>query len=298
MTIWFAHHVAALHLALCRLAAAPLNTLLSVLAISVALALPAGGQMLLSNAVRVVRSAAPQPQLSVFMGVGVEEKATALVGERLRQHPKVASVEAISRDATLTRMKASAGLKDVIEVLGRNPFPDAFVVTPRNDNAEAMESLAADLKKLPKVEHVQLDAEWVRRLDALLKLGRTGIVMFGLLLGAGLVAITFNIIRLQVLTMRAEIEVSRLLGATDSFIRRPFLYFGSALGLLGGCGALALVSAAALLLNAPLTELAGLYGLSLEFSGLKADDALILFLVAAGLGWSGASLSLRQYLRH
>ena len=298
MTIWLAQHVAALRLALSRLAAAPLNTLLSILAIGVALALPAGGQMLLGNAVSVVRSAAPQPQLSVFMVVGVETKATTAVGERLRQNPNTRNVEFVSRDDTLARMKGSTGLKDVIEVLGRNPFPDAFIITPKNDSPEAMEAMAVEFKKLAKVEHVQLDAAWVRRLDALLKLGRTGIMLLGLLLGAGLIAITFNIIRMQVLTMRAEVEVSRLLGATDSFIRRPFLYFGSLLGLLGGCGALALVAAATLLLNAPLTELASLYGLTLEFSGLGAHATGVLLAISAGLGWSGASLSLRQYLKH
>lgn len=298
MTIWLAQHLAAVQLALSRLAAAPFNTLLSILAIGIALALPAGGQMLLGNAVSVVRNAAPQPQLSVFMSVGVETKATTTVGDRLRQHPNVKQLEFVSRDETLTRMKASAGLKDVIEVLGRNPFPDAFIVTPKNDNPDAMEAMATEFKKFPKVDHVQLDAAWIRRLDALLKLGRSGIVLLGLLLGAGLIAITFNIIRMQVLTMRAEIEVSRLLGATDSFIRRPFLYFGSLLGALGGCGALALVAAAAFLLNTPLTELASLYGLTLEFTGLSANATLILLAVAAGLGWSGAALSLRQYLKH
>lgn len=298
MIIWFAQHGASLRLALSRLAAAPLNTLLSILAIGIALALPAGGQMLLGNAVSVVRNAAPQPQLSVFMAVGVEAKATTTVGDRLRRNPNVRNVEFVSRDDTLARMKNSAGLKDVIEVLGRNPFPDAFVVTPRDDSPEAMEALAAEFKKLAKVEHVQLDAAWVRRLDALLKLGRTGVLLLAALLGAGLIAITFNIIRMQVLTMRAEIEVSRLLGATDSFIRRPFLYFGSLLGALGGCGALALVAAAALLLHAPLTELAGLYGLTLEFTGLGPDATAALLALATGLGWSGAALSLRQYLKH
>lgn len=298
MKVWLAHHGSALRLALARLSAAPLNTLLSLLAIGVALALPAGGQMLLSNAVQLVRNAAPQPQLSVFMVVGADARAVTDVGDRLRQHPLVRSTEFLAKEETLARMKASAGLKDVIEVLGRNPFPDAFVVSPRKDDVDTMESLAAELKKLPKVEHVQLDSAWVRRLDALLKLGRTGVVLLTLLLGAGLVAITFNIIRMQVLTMRAEIDVSRLLGATDDFIRRPFLYFGSLLGALGGLAALGLVAAAAAWLNGPLTELAGLYGLPLEFVSLTVSDAALLLALSAGLGWSGATLSLRQHLRN
>lgn len=297
MNVWLAHHGSALRLAFSRLTAAPLNTLLSLLAIGVALALPAGGQMLLGNAVQLARNAAPQPQLSVFMVVGADTKAVAAVADRLRNHPQVRSIEVLAKEETLTRMKSSGGLREVIEVLGRNPFPDAFVVSPRQDNADAMEALAAELKTLPRVEHVQLDSAWVRRLDALLKLGRTGVGLLALLLGAGLVAITFNIIRLQVVTMRAEIDVSRLLGATDGFIRRPFLYYGSLLGVAGGVMALALVAAAAAWLNGPLTELAGLYGLPLEFAGLAATEALLLLALAAMLGWSGAALSLRQYLR-
>lgn len=296
MKVWLAQHGSALQLALRRLAAAPLNTALSLLAIGVALALPALGQVLLGNAVQLLRNAAPQPQVSVFMSVSADEAATRNIGERLRRHAGVRNVEFLARDETLSRMKASAGLKDVIEVLGRNPFPDAFVVSPRDDSPAAMEQLAAELRKLPRVEHVQLDSAWVRRLDALLKLARTGVAALVLLLGAGLIAITFNIIRLQVLTVRNEIEVSRLLGATDGFIRRPFLYFGTLLGALGGAVASALVALTGLWLSAPLTELAGLYGLDLQFAGLGIPLAGILVLAAATLGWAGAGLSLRQHL--
>lgn len=297
MNAWFVQHLAALRLASRRLLGAPLNTLLSALAIGVALALPAGGQMLLGNALRLAQSSAPQPQLSIFMDVTADSKTVNAFGERLRQHRQVAKVEFLPKEDTLNRMKTSASFKDVIEVLGRNPFPDAFVLTPRDDRPTAMEALAAEMRKQPKVEHVQLDSAWVQRLDALLRLGRSSLTVLAALLGAGLIAITFNIIRLQVLTMKAEIEVSRLLGATDGYIRRPFIYFGTLLGLLGGSVAWLLVAATAQGLRAPLTELAQLYGLSLEFSGLNLTDSGILLLLAAGLGWMGASLSLYQHLR-
>ena len=297
MTPWLSQHLAALRLALYRLAVAPLNTALSLLAIGIALALPAGGQMLLGNALRLASQATPQPQLTVFMLVEADPGEVKKVADRLRQHEQIKALDFVPRDATLARMKQSGGLKDVIEVLGRNPFPDAFVVTPRRDDADAMEALAAELRKLPRVEHVQLDSAWVRRMDALLKLGRTGVGLLALLLGAGLTAITFNIIRLQVLTLRAEIEVSRLLGATDAFIRRPFLYFGSLLGLFGGIAALGLVAAAAAWLKAPMTELVGLYGLQLDFTGLPLRESALLLLLATALGFSGATLSLRQQLK-
>jgi cell division transport system permease protein len=159
-----------------------------------------------------------------------------------------------------------------------------------------MEALAGELRKLPRVEHVQLDSAWVRRLDALLKLGRTGVALLTLLLGVGLVAITFNTIRLQVLTQRAEIEVSRLLGATDAYIRRPFHYFGILQGLLGGAVAWAIVWLATLWLAGPIGDLAQLYSLDFALRSLGHIDSIVMLALAAGLGWLGASLSLRQYL--
>ena len=148
-----------------------------------------------------------------------------------------------------------------------------------------------------EVEHVQLDSAWVRRLDALLKLGRTAVLVLGALLGAGLIAISFSIIRMQVLTHRTEIEVSLLLGATDGYIRRPFLYYGLLLGLGGGIVAWLLVNAAALWLRAPLGELVRLYDLTLVLQTLDGRDSALLLVVAAGLGWLGAMISMRQHLR-
>jgi cell division transport system permease protein len=296
MITWFAQHRAALRLALRRLAAAPLNTLLSVVAIGVALALPAGGQMLLANAMQLARNASPSPQISLFLRLDADRKASSEIETRLKQHPAGLSVQFLPKEETLERMKASPGLREVIEVLPRNPFPDAFVVVPRDDRPEAMDKLAAEFRLLPRVEHVQLDSAWVRRLDVLLRLGRSGVGVLALLLGVGLIAITFNIIRLQVLTQRSEIEVSALLGATDSFIRRPFLYFGALLGLLGGSAAWLLVMVATLWLRSPLGELAQLYGLSFSLAPLNPRDSVLLFTIAGALGWLGAWLSLRQHL--
>lgn len=297
MRVWFAHHLEAVRLALRRLSAAPLNTLLSLLAIGVALALPAGGQMLLGNALHLADTTSAVPQISVFMAANADRRMATEIESRLGKYGGVKQVQFVSREDTLTRMKANPGLRDVIEALPGNPFPDAFVVTATDDRPETMEQLAAEFRQWPKVEHVQLDSAWVRRLDALLKLGRTAVMLLGALLGAGLIAIIFSIIRMQALTHRAEIEVSQLLGATDGFVRRPFLYYGCLLGLGGGVVAWLLVSAAALWLRAPLSELVRLYDLTLVLEGLDARDSGLLLGFAAGLGWLGAMISLRQHLR-
>ena len=297
MTAWLAQHGDAVRLAMRRLASAPVNSLLYLLAIGVALALPAGGQMLLANALSLAGTTSAVPHISVFMAANADRGMAAEIESRLKKRGDIKRVQFLPREETLARMKANPGLRDVIEALAANPFPDAFVLAVADERPEAMERLAVELRQLPRVEHVQLDSAWVRRLDALLQLGRTAVLVLGVLLSAGLIAISFSIIRMQVLTYRAEIEVSRLLGATDSFVRRPFLYYGLLLGLGGGIVAWLLVGAAALWLRAPLGELVRLYDLTLVLQSLDARDSALLLAVAAGLGWLGALISLSEYLR-
>lgn len=296
MKTWLAHHRDALALALRRLMAAPVNSLLSLLAIGIALALPAGGQMLLANAAQLVGTTAAVPQISLFMAANAERAAATEIGSRLAKYDGIKQVRFLPREETLARMKTHPGLRDVIEALPANPFPDAFVVAAADERPEAMEKLAIEFRQWPKVEHVQLDSNWVKRLDALFKLGRTAVILLGVLLGAGLIAISFSVIRMQALVHRAEIEVSQLLGATDGFIRRPFLYYGVLLGLGGGIVAWLLVSGAALWLRAPLSELVRLYDLTLVLQGLDAASTTLLLGSAATLGWLGATASLRQHL--
>jgi cell division transport system permease protein len=296
MNVWLTQHRAALALALRRLGAAPLNTLLAALAVGIALALPATGQMLLADVARLARNAAPTPQLSVFMARNAERAAVAAVEAQLRGHAGVDGVRAVPREETLVRMKQSVGLAEVIDVLPGNPFPDAFVVKPGDERPEAMEALRADFAKLPQVEHVQLDSAWVRRLDALLRLGRMILTMLAILFSVGLVAISFNSIRPQLLTQRAEIELSRLLGATDAFIRRPFYYHGCLQGATGGLVAWLVVGIAWWQLQAPVTDLARLYAIDFALAPPGVADGAMLVGFAAALGWLGTALSLRRHL--
>ena len=296
MKAWLSHHQRSAALAWRRIATTPVNSLLSLLAIGIALALPAGGQMLLSAVRHLAGTASATPQISVFMAVNADRAMANDVRSRLEQRPGVKQIQFLSREETLARMKSGAGLRDVIEALASNPFPDAFVVGVRDERPEAMETLAAEFRKLTGVEHVQLDSAWVRRLDALLKLGHSALLLLASLLGCGLVAISFSIVRMQVLTQRTEIEVSRLLGATEAYIRRPFLYHGSLLGLGGGLVAWLLVAASTLWLRAPIAELAGMYEINLALKPLDIVESGLLFGFAAARGWLGALFSLRQNL--
>lgn len=293
---WLLHHRQAAAHALRRLAATPLNTLLGALVLGIALALPAGGEMLLANFQRLAQRIAATPQISVFMTLDATKKEVAEVESRLRKHPQTKRLTYVPREETLRRLKESEGLGEVIESLPRNPFPDAFVVLPAGEAPELLEAMRAEFAQYPRVEHVQLDSAWVRKLDALLRLARLTVMLLAIVLGVALVAITFNTIRLQVLTQEAEIEVSRLLGATDAFIRRPFYYFGALQGLAGGLVAWLVVFLATLLLRGPVADLAALYGIAFSLHILPLADSAILLGLAALLGWAGARLSLARHL--
>jgi cell division transport system permease protein len=219
--------------------------LLSLLGIGIALALPAGGHLLLSQVATLTQGAAATPQLTVFMSLDADRAAAQAIEAKLKARPGIARTQLLAREDTLARMKAAEGLADVIAALPKNPFPDAIVATPGDDSPAAMEALAAEARQWAKVEHVQIDADWARRLQALLKLAHTGVWLLAGLLGLGLVTITFNTIRLQVLTRQAEVAVSQLLGATDAFISRPFHWYGALLGLFGGVAAWLIVAALA-----------------------------------------------------
>ena len=296
MSAWLNQQRAAFALALRRLTSTPTTSLLAALSIGVALSLPAGGQLLLASLQQLGQGRSATPQISVFMALDADEKAGNKVGEQLKSNPAIGEVQFISREATQKRLR-DAGLAQVIDSLPKNPFPDTFVVTPLDTSPEALENLRTELAKLPRVEHVQLDSAWAKRLAVLLNLGRTVVWLLAALFGVGLIALVFNTIGLQVLTKREEIEVSRLLGATDTYVGRPFYYFGALQGLLGGLVACAIVYAGFNVLQERVAELAELYRMGFSLRQMRPVEAIALLGLASALGWVGAALSVRQHLR-
>ncbi|MFZ2540529.1 MAG: FtsX-like permease family protein, partial [Gallionella sp.] len=176
------------------------------------------------------------------------------------------------------------------------PLPDAFIVYPKPSEAQTLEALRNDLAKLPAVELAQLDSAWAYKLQAMLKFGRMVVLILASLLSLALVAVTFNTIRLQILTQHNEIEVAKLIGATNGFIRRPFLYFGAMQGLLGGIAAWLIISLSLLLLNWQLDTLSQLYASQFALHPLSPADSLMLLLFSMYLGWMGAWLSVARHL--
>jgi cell division transport system permease protein len=292
---WLRQHWRTFALTLARLAGNPVGTLLNVAVIGVALALPLGGYMLLQNLGSVSRQATGNPQVSLFLASDAGKGDVAAIESRLKQMPGVRSVRFISREQALAGLKRSENMAEVIAALQSNPLPDAFVVEAAGSAAE-LEKMEPELKALPKVAHVQIDSAWVKRLETLIALGRTALLILSALLAFGLVAVTFNTIRLQILTQKDEIEVSKLIGATDGFIRRPFYYLGLVQGTLGALAALAVVYACRLILNRSIFELAQLYGSDFRLGFFGFADSLAVLAFAAALGWLGAHMSVSRHL--
>ena len=287
---WLTQHQAALAAAFRRLWATPLNTLLSLFAIGIALTLPGFGFVLLDNLRDVGQNVAGVQQISVFMDVAASRKDVAEIEQRLKQ-VSTARVTFVAREDALKRLQKSEGMAEIVASLPKNPLPDAFIIEPANTEPAALEIMKKELATWPKVAHVQLDSAWVKRFDAFLRLGKLALWMLAGLFAAGLVAVTFNTIRLQVVAHAAEIEVARLIGATDAFIRRPFYYYGALQGAFGGLLAAGLVLLALKLLAGPVSELAELYGASFSLGLPGPMHVLALSGAGGGLGWLGAQLS-------
>jgi len=297
VTGWLAQHRRALHDSIRRLTGSPLATLLNVVVIGIALSLPVGLYLALTQLQGLARQLSSDPQLSIFLAHDAGPGDRAELERRLRTHARVESFHFIGRAEALEDLKRSAGASEVLDSLPSNPLPDAFVVLVRENRPEWLEALRDEAAGWGKVAHVQLDSDWARRLHAALRVGRTVTLLLGGLLACALIAITFNTIRLQIVTRRDEIEVSRLIGATNPFIRRPFLYFGGIQGLAGGVAAWLVVSAAVAILNRDLAGLASLYTSAWRLQPLPPKDAIGLLVLSAGLGWLGAWLSVSRHLR-
>jgi cell division transport system permease protein len=298
MRTWLRHHRQALAAALSRLAGQKSAAGLNALIIGIALALPAGGYTLLASLRAVAPDTSLEPQLSLFLRAEAKRADAEALAAKLKADPRVKAVRLVTREQALKELQATEGLSEIVASLGRNPLPDALVIRPRVAAADGgvLEALAAELRALPLAQHVQADSAWARRLSALAGVARLAIALLGTLLAVGLVAITFNTIRLQMLSQRAEIELSRLIGATDSFIRRTYFYLGALQGLAGGLVALAVVAAGLAALNVGVTELAASYGSAFRLRFLSPGDAVAVALFSALLGWFGAYLSVSRYL--
>jgi cell division transport system permease protein len=292
---WIRHQKHALTAALRRLSSQPVATLLTALAMGVAISLPSGLYLMLGNLSRLAGELPAQPEISIFLDTEVPAAHRQAIATRLKQSD-IAQARYVPKDEALATLSASQDLADITAGLTLNPLPDAWVVQPRATSREDLARVANDLGKLPGVAETHLDSQWADRLQAALAFGRTGVWLLAGLFAIALVAISGNAIRAQVLARRDEIHVSRLIGATDRYIRRPFLYLGALQALLGGLAAGSVLAVAGMILRAPVEHLAGLYGSAFHLLPPTGIEIAAVLGLTTLFGWLGAWLSVARTL--
>ena len=296
---YFLRHAQVFFYTLGQLSRTPLATFLTVAVIGITLALPAGLYVALENVQRLVRGWEDNGQISLFLKQDLSDADIEKLSGKIRKLPAVSWVDYVSRQAALAEFKKLSGFGDALGSLDRNPLPPVLIVHPAASHTrpEALQSLLKDLQRYSEVELAQLDLEWVRRLYAMLDLAKQGVLILTAGLAVAVLLIIGNTIRLAVLNRRDEIEIIKLIGGTNAFIRRPFLYSGAIQGLLGAIMAWLLVGLGLLILSGPTHRLASLYGslFVLENMGFLATLALI----GTGglLGWLGSRLAVGRHLQ-
>ena len=295
MRQWLRHQKHALTTALRRLLSQPVVTLLTALAMGVAISLPSALYLMLGNLNRLAGDLPAQPEISLFLSADATPAQKDLIAARLKQ-ADVSKARYIAKEQALTKLSASQELADITSGLTENPLPDAWVVLPQATTPEALTHLASELGKLPGVAETHLDSQWIERLQAALAIGRTGVWLLAGLFAIALMAISSNAIRARVLSRRDEIHVSRLIGATNRYIRRPFLYLGALQGLLGGLAAGGVLALAGSLLRAPVAHLSSLYGTSFQLLPPTSIEILFVLTLTTLTGWLGAWIAVTRTL--
>lgn len=293
-----AHHLQALLGSAGRLLRAPFATLMTALVIALALATPLGLSVLVRNALAATGGFAAAVDLSVYLHTGVPLARAQALARTARAHAGIAAVDVISADDALQEFRRYSGFGAALAALPGNPLPNILHVHPAADaaSAPALEGLRSWFASWPEVEVVQMDAGWVRRFNALLEVMRRVLWVAGAVLSVAVLVVVGNTIRLEIGARRAEIEVVKLVGGSDGFVRRPFLYTGALYGAAGALLAWAVVTGALLALQGPVSELAQAYGSRFAIAGPTLQEAGITLGAGTVLGWLGAWVATARHL--
>ncbi len=294
---WFISHKNSCADSLVRIVRQPFGSFFTCLVIAVSLSLPMGLSLLLKSLESVGGYWQQAAQISVFLQLDASEQQMDALVERLQQHSTVAEVELVTREQAVKEFEQFSGMGEVLSQLPDNPLPASLRITPQEVEQQRLLQLVEDLQKLKVVAQVQLDTLWVERLQAILQLGERFIFALTLLLLATLMLVVGNTLRLHIESRRTEIEVIKLVGGTDSYVRRPFLYMGIVYGLGGGLVAWLLLASGLHWLNEPAMVLAQLYGSSFSLDTVSLEDGFSLLFGAVLLGYLAAWLAVARHLR-
>lgn len=298
MSAWFGRHLQALLSAAGRLARAPFSSAFTVLVIAIALTLPMGFALLVSSVRHASGNFAEAVDVTVYFKRGTSIDAVKRHADEARARAGVATVRVITADEALDSFRKDSGFGDALGALTDNPLPHALDVQPSPDarGTGEIDALKQFLSGWPEAELVQVDADWILRLNAILDLLRRVLLGAAALLGTGVVAVIGNTIRLEILNRRAEIEITKLVGGSNAFVRRPFLYAGVLYGALGAAGASLLVLVGCYLLANPVAVLAQSYGSEFRVATPTLGQLGLVLGAGAALGWIGAFISATRHL--
>lgn len=286
--------------ALSALGRQPISTAMTVLALAIVIALPVGLFTVLTNMENLLGNWRNQAQISLFLHKDASPQAIQQLQKALAQSKGVVGVRYVSAAAALAEFQKHSGMVAAIQTLGENPLPASFVVQldPLRYPPSALQQLIGHWAQDPAVATAQSDLHWVARLQAILALGRRAAIILAVLLALGAVLVMGNTIRLHIAQRRDEIDVASLVGATRSFIRRPFLYQGLLQGAVAGLVAWGIVVAAFSWLQVPVDRLAALYGTQFDLVALTPEQGAVLVIASALLGWLGSLLAVGRHLDH
>lgn len=294
---WLESHRASLADSLRRLGKQPIGSFFTCLVMAVALSMPMGLSLLLKNVEVLGGSWQRAAQISLYLKLDASSAEGEALREEIKGMPGVAQAQYVSREQALEEFKQQSGLGEAIRELPENPLPGVVVVTPEEVDKPALEALRQRLAELPRVEVAQLDLVWVERLAAILKLGDRFVFGMAVMLISALLLVIGNTIRLHIENRRTEIEVIKLVGGTDSYVRRPFLYMGALYGLGAGLLAWGILAFGLNWLNEAVVGLSGLYGSDFALAGVPGSDGLSLLIGAVLLGYIGAWIAVARHLR-
>lgn len=297
---WLVNHLQAAVFSLGQMARNPLGSLMTAAVVGIALALPAGFYLILDNAQRVAGGWDATLQIALYLEIDVSSERAEQLAAELRDDAEVRAVQYISRQSALDEFRELSGFAEAIDALPDNPLPAVLLVQPASGtatDAAAYERLLDRLGQFPEVELAQFDRQWLMRLQAIIDAIQRAVLILSCILALAVLLIIGNTIRLAIYNRRPEIEITKLFGATDGFIQRPFLYTGFWYGLFGALLAWLLISAAFLFLRTPIMDLAALYASDYRLTGASLLQVLALFLGGILLGLAGSWIAVQRHLK-
>ncbi|MGD0961172.1 MAG: permease-like cell division protein FtsX [Methylomonas sp.] len=299
LTAYLLNHAHGLFSSLGRLWRSPFATSMTILVLTVAIALAGGFYIVVANVQQLTGNLQASNQMSLFLMDNINENNGQKLAEQIRQNINVEAVKFIGKKQAMEEFKQHSGFGEALDALESNPLPNVIQVQPKNalDGKEEVNKLLVEFKQMPQVALVQVDMQWMERLQSIMIIASRGVTLVSILLSFAVTFIVGNTIRLELQNRRDEVYISKLVGATDGFIQRPFLYAGFWLGFISGFLAWIVITIMLFLIESPVEKLSSLYNSDYQLLFLSFSEFLLLLVIASLLSVIGAWVVLRYQLR-